>query len=135
MGTIVRTAAASSAVDAVAILDGCCDVYAPITTFASCGVNLRATYIQSPRALEEFKEDGASIFALDISGTTSLFSMGPLPKKTIWLLGSEASGLSEKALGESTQQIRIPMARGIDSLSVAHTAALVSFFPQFVHKQ
>jgi 23S rRNA (guanosine2251-2'-O)-methyltransferase len=133
MGTIIRTAAAAASVDAVVVLGDCCDVLSPMTTFASCGINLRAKYIHT-QSLEELKRDGASIYALHNAATRSLFTLGPLPKKVVWLLGSETGGLTQQSLSNATEQVSIPMARGVESLSVAHTAALVAFYPQFVHK-
>jgi tRNA G18 (ribose-2'-O)-methylase SpoU len=42
------------------------------------------------------------------------------------LLGAEGPGLSAGALAAADQLVRIPMARGVDSLNVA-TAAAVAF--------
>jgi tRNA G18 (ribose-2'-O)-methylase SpoU len=48
------------------------------------------------------------------------------PRKWALLLGAEGPGLSDAALAAADTLVRIPMARGVDSLNVA-TAAAVAF--------
>ena len=40
------------------------------------------------------------------------------------LLGAEGPGLTEQALQGSDERVRIPMARGVDSLNIASAAAV-----------
>jgi tRNA G18 (ribose-2'-O)-methylase SpoU len=59
--------------------------------------------------------DAESIDEVDLSGTVAL------------LLGEEGSGLSEDALAASDRRVRIPLARGVDSLNVAAAAAIACY--------
>jgi len=43
---------------------------------------------------------------------------------TILVVGSEGSGLSDAVLASADHRVRIPMARGVDSLNVATAAAV-----------
>ena len=47
--------------------------------------------------------------------------------RTAVLLGSEGPGLSEAALAAADRRVRIPMARGVDSLNVAAAAAVACY--------
>jgi tRNA G18 (ribose-2'-O)-methylase SpoU len=49
-----------------------------------------------------------------------------VPAKWALLLGAEGPGLTEQALAQADQLVRIPMAAGVDSLNVA-TAAAIAF--------
>ena len=49
------------------------------------------------------------------------------PKRAIFLLGNESEGVSEPLMRSAHHHLRIPMARGVESLNVAITAALISF--------
>jgi tRNA G18 (ribose-2'-O)-methylase SpoU len=49
-----------------------------------------------------------------------------VPARWAVLVGAEGPGLSNGALDAADQQVRIPMAGGVDSLNVA-TAAAVAF--------
>ena len=50
----------------------------------------------------------------------------PRPDKWAVLLGAEGPGLSEAAMAQADELVRIPMSGGVDSLNVA-TAAAVAF--------
>lgn len=47
--------------------------------------------------------------------------------KVAILMGSERTGLSEPALALATYRVRIPMAKGVDSLNVASAAAVAAY--------
>jgi TrmH family RNA methyltransferase len=53
-----------------------------------------------------------------------------LTAPTIFLLGNEGAGLSSELRAEATDVIAIPMAKGVESLNVAVTGALLLFEAQ-----
>lgn len=61
--------------------------------------------------------------ALTPRGETDLSAMAPVAPVAI-MLGAEGSGLSAQALDLADVRARIPMARDVDSINVAHAAAI-----------
>ncbi|MDT4935005.1 MAG: hypothetical protein QOK11_2897, partial [Pseudonocardiales bacterium] len=59
------------------------------------------------------------------ASATPLRAVQP-PARWAVLLGAEGPGLTAEALAAADEQVRIPMAGGVDSLNVA-TAAAVAF--------
>jgi tRNA G18 (ribose-2'-O)-methylase SpoU len=49
----------------------------------------------------------------------------PRPERLVVAMGAERSGLSDVVLGAAALRVRIPMARGVDSLNVAAATAIV----------
>ena len=56
----------------------------------------------------------------------SLFSYH-VPKRTVFVLGGETSGVSDAVTQLADQRLAIPMSNEVESLNVAVTAALVAF--------
>lgn len=52
-----------------------------------------------------------------------------IPPRSIFVLGNESEGVSEKVSAASSHSVSIPMYRGVESLNVAVTAGIVSFLP------
>ncbi|RUM66441.1 MAG: 23S rRNA (guanosine(2251)-2'-O)-methyltransferase RlmB [Sulfurimonas sp.] len=68
----------------------------------------------------------AEIFALSSHARKSLETLS-LPKRSIFVLGNESEGVSAELLSLCHESIAIPMNRGVESLNVAVTAALIAF--------
>jgi tRNA G18 (ribose-2'-O)-methylase SpoU len=80
----------------------------------------------------DFKRDGAKretaeelVAAIESAGAVPLHEFDP-PSWWALMLGAEGRGLTDGALAQAHDHVRIPMARGVDSLNVA-TAAAVAF--------
>jgi len=73
--------------------------------------------------LEASQQVGMTCVALDPAGATSLRDWRPTGP-TLLALGTEGEGLSRAAREHIDVHLRIPMARGIDSLNVAAAAAV-----------
>jgi 23S rRNA (guanosine2251-2'-O)-methyltransferase len=69
---------------------------------------------------------GFSCVGLDADAESSLFSTDP-SHRAVFVLGSEAKGLSEDVRGLLDDRVSIPMAGPIESLNVAVAAGLVCF--------
>jgi 23S rRNA (guanosine2251-2'-O)-methyltransferase len=69
---------------------------------------------------------GFSCIGLDAGAEHSLFSTSP-PHRAVFVLGSEATGLSPDVRGLLDEHVSIPMAGALESLNVAVAAGLVCF--------
>jgi tRNA G18 (ribose-2'-O)-methylase SpoU len=127
LGAIFRNAAAFG-IDAVLLDPRCADPLYRRSVRVSMGHVLRVPFVVLPgewpaslRLLAGFR-----LLALTPRAeATALRSVVPPPRWAV-LLGAEGPGLSAGALAAADQLVRIPMARGVDSLNVA-TAAAVAF--------
>jgi tRNA G18 (ribose-2'-O)-methylase SpoU len=79
-----------------------------------------------PGGLEEVRTAGFRLLALTPrEGATDLgaLRLGP-DERAALVFGAEGPGLSQQVLDLADEQVRIPMARGVDSLNVAAAAAV-----------
>ena len=53
--------------------------------------------------------------------------MGEVGRRAVFVLGNESDGVSSEIAALSDRAISIPMNRGVESLNVAVTAALIAF--------
>lgn len=82
-----------------------------------------------PAGLGSLRRGGISVLALTPrAGAVPLdqISADP-PDRMALMFGTEGGGLSVDALAEVDQHVRIPMARGVDSLNVAAAAAVACY--------
>jgi len=130
VGAIVRSAAALG-VDALALDPTSADPFARRSTRASMGAvfSMPCARTESlPGGLAPFRDAGFRLLALTPDlGATPIDSITLAPdERAALLLGSERSGLDPSVLA-CTEPVRIPMARGIDSLNVAAAAAVACY--------
>ena len=130
-GSIFRNAAAFG-VDCVLLNPTCCDPLYRKAIRTSLGATLRIPYGEIsdwPDGLIRLGELGFSSVALTPEAdATSLatFAAAPPPRLAI-LLGAEGVGLSDEATAQVDHRVRIPIARGVDSLNVATTAGIALY--------
>lgn len=125
LGSIFRNAAALGA-DAVLMDPTCSDPLYRRSLRVSLGNVLRIPFSRLdpwPAGLSKLKESGFEIIALDPRSPATLDSVRSSPKLAV-MVGSEGDGLSEVARTYADQTVRIPMARGTDSLNVATALAI-----------
>jgi 23S rRNA (guanosine2251-2'-O)-methyltransferase len=77
-------------------------------------------------ALQDLRKQKTNILALCSNGDESIFSHRS-PEQSVYLLGNESEGLSQNVRQAADKTIYIPMEKGVESLNVAVSAALVSF--------
>ncbi len=117
VGAICRTAAAAGA-PALAALPGTADPYGPKAVRASAGNVFRLKV-----ARVHWKDlDGLDGFGAASSGGAPL-AEAPIESAGMFVLGSEAHGLSRKDL----KLVTVPLTEGVESLNVAAAAALILF--------
>jgi tRNA G18 (ribose-2'-O)-methylase SpoU len=132
LGSIFRNAAGLG-VDAVVFGAGCADPLYRRAVRVSMGHALLVPFarVQSwPGELNILRDCGFRLLAMtpDPRAPSLAEVMGTLAgDKVAVLVGAEGPGLTETAMRASDARVRIPMARGTDSLNVA-TAAALAFY-------
>jgi tRNA G18 (ribose-2'-O)-methylase SpoU len=127
LGSIFRNAAALG-VDGVLLGPGCADPLYRRSVRVSMGHVLRVPFSTVPdldTGLDVLRAAGHRVLALTPRATATPISRVHSTERDTVLLGSEGPGLTDEALRGADEQVRIPMAGGVDSLNVATAAAVV----------
>ena len=134
VGVLIRTAAALG-VDAVWLSEDSADVFNPKVVRATVGTVLRLPifYLAHPAL---FTQEGCALYATEPprQGTLSLASISTVASKTILAFGNESRGLSTQLLQRATTRFHIPVERGVESLNVAASAAIATFYFSRLHR-
>jgi len=128
LGMIIRSAAAGS-IDAIVLPTKGTAQIGPLVIKASAGTLFKMPIIKTSdlsKTLQCFKEEGADLYTLSSHAPKS-YKEQHYSDKTIFVLGNESEGVSKKVESLCNESIAIPMNRGVESLNVAVTAALLSF--------
>jgi tRNA G18 (ribose-2'-O)-methylase SpoU len=130
LGGIFRNAAAFG-VDAVVLGPGCCDPLYRKAIRVSMGAALRVPFFDAvdwPADLDRIRAAGFTLVGLTPSVRAQEIrawtASRPSGARIALLAGSEGHGLSDAALERADVALRIPMARGTDSLNVATATAI-----------
>lgn len=132
LGSIFRNAAGLG-VDAVLFGPGCADPLYRRAVRVSMGHVLLVPFARLgywPSDLELLRDNGFRLLAMtpDVGADTLADAMADIAEaKVAVMVGAEGPGLTEMAMRASDIRVRIPMARGTDSLNVA-TAAAFAFY-------
>ena len=124
VGGVFRNAAAFGA-DAVLLSPSCCDPRYRKAIRTSMGAALRVPFAhldEWPVALTRLRAAGFSLVALtprEPSEPIDTFASRPRAPKIALLVGAEGDGLTAAVESAADDRVRIPIARGIDSLNLA----------------
>lgn len=127
IGALLRTADAAN-VDAVIIANPKTDLYNPNIIRSSVGcifTNQIATGTTS-EIIEFLKEHNFNIFCAALQSSVNYYTQD-FTKSTAIIVGTEATGLSDKWLQNASQNIIIPMQGEIDSMNVSVAAGILIF--------
>ena len=127
VGAVLRTADAAK-LDAVLIADPKSDLYNPNIVRSSVGclfTNQIATGT-SEEIIAFLKEKKIRFYSATLQNSTSYHTQN-FTTPTALVVGTEATGLSQKWRDEATQNIIIPMQGEIDSMNVSVAAAILIF--------
>ncbi len=128
LGMIIRSAAAGN-IDGIILPKDNSAKLSPLVIKASAGtlfkINIFYTKTLAP-VLEQLSEDGAEIYALSSHAKEDIYTLKS-GKKSVYVLGNESEGVSAEVEAMCTALVAIPMQRGVESLNVAVTAALIAF--------
>jgi len=127
LGAIMRTADAAN-IDAVIICDPRTDIYNPNAIRSSVGCIFTVPIVVSTNDEVKVWLDEKEINHYAAALTASKFYTDiDFKKSSAVIMGTEATGLSEFWLNNSTCQIKIPMEGKIDSLNVSISTAVLTF--------
>ena len=128
VGTIIRTAAALNA-SALWLTPESADAYHPKVVRASSGV-LLALPIFAAEDVSGLVRQGCQIFAAEVTGdgTVPINEIHQVPRKLVLAVGNESRGLSAQVRRQATTRFTIPLSRDVESLNVAATVAIATFY-------
>ena len=132
LGSIFRNAAGLG-VDGVVFGTGCADPLYRRAVRVSMGHALLVPFAKAqqwPADLKELRDNGFRLLAMTPNPAAQTLAEamdGLADEKVAILVGAEGPGLTETTMRASDTRVRIPMARGTDSLNVA-TAAALAFY-------
>lgn len=130
VGMVLRSATAAGLEGVVVPRRGTAEL-GPLVIKASAGVAFNAPVVRcetAAGALEELVAARFEVVGLDAAarGAEDLFLAG-LPERAAYVLGNETSGLSPAVGPMVGRWLRVPLARGVESLNIAAAATLVAF--------
>ena len=127
LGAVLRTCDAAGA-DALVICDPRTDLYNPNLIRASIGAvfTVPTAVCTTAQAITFLKSKGIRILTAQLQDS-SLYYDCPMTKGTAIVMGTEATGLSDKWRQAADAHIRIPMFGKLDSLNVSVSAAILLY--------
>jgi TrmH family RNA methyltransferase len=127
LGAIIRTSYAAG-VDAIIINDNQTDIYNPNVIRASEGFifNKPIVIASVEETADWLRNNKILSYAAATTGKNN-YTKEKLSEPAAIILGSEAYGLSDKWLKRADKLIKIPMEKGIDSLNVSVSGAIIIY--------
>ena len=127
LGAVLRTCDAAGA-DALVICDPLTDLYNPNLIRASIGAvfTVPTAVCTTAQAITFLKSKGIRILTAQLQDS-SLYYDCPMTKGTAIVMGTEATGLSDKWRQAADAHIHIPMLGKLDSLNVSVSAAILLY--------
>jgi TrmH family RNA methyltransferase len=127
VGAIIRTAAALN-LSALWLSSDSADCFSPKVVRAAAG-SVLAFPIFRVKSLQAFHEHHCVLYSAVVSGpdSVSMRSIHEAPSRLVIAVGNEGRGLSQAVLEASRTRFSIPLARSVDSLNVAATAAIAAY--------
>lgn len=130
LGMIVRSAAAGN-IDGIILPKKNSAKLSPLVIKASAGTlfKIPVYYCDTLESVLADLGKESVIYALSSHAKQTIYTLS-LPSKTVFVLGNESEGVSATVGALCDASLSIPMRRGVESLNVAVTAALISFIPR-----
>ncbi|MBF0263628.1 MAG: RNA methyltransferase [Gammaproteobacteria bacterium] len=128
LGLLIRSAAAGNIDGLILPKDNTAKI-SPLVIKASAGTlfKIKIFYCQTlAPVLSTLRKSDAKIYRLSSHAKTDILSRVKA-KQEVFVLGNESDGVSEGVEKICTESLSIQMNRGIESLNVAVTAALIAF--------
>ncbi len=128
VGAIIRTAAALH-VSALWLTSDSFDVYHPKVVRATSGA-LLALPVFLTTEMPTFIRAGCQLFTAEVEGdmTVSIDDIKVVPRKFVFAVGNESRGLSAPIRAQATTRFTIPLSHSVESLNVAATVAIATFY-------
>jgi tRNA G18 (ribose-2'-O)-methylase SpoU len=129
LGAIFRSAGALG-MDGVLLTPSCADPLYRRSVRVSMGGVFALPWARLgawQESLQLLRDEGFTVLALTPAADATDVRTLELAERVALVLGTEGGGLSTAALGGADRRVRIPMARGMDSLNVAAAAAIAFY--------
>lgn len=128
VGTIIRTAAALN-LSGVWLSADSADHFSPKVVRAAAGHMLSLPVFRT-RDVRIFSSCGYEIYSavLDSADIVPIRSIRTIPDRLMIAVGNEGAGLAPDIIEASRVRFSIPLAKGVESLNVAATAAISAFY-------
>jgi len=130
LGMIVRSAAAGN-IDGLLLPKQGSAKLSPLVMKASAGTLFKIPiyYCETlTDILPRLQEEGWTLYGLSSHAPETIHTLEEAPR-SIFVLGNESEGVSAVVNALCDETVSIPMHRGVESLNVAVTAALIAFMP------
>lgn len=129
LGMIIRSAAAGN-IDGIILPKKNSAKISPLVIKASAGTLFKIPIYFCDNLPDILKQlNNCDIFALSSYAKEDINTLH-VSKKAVFILGNESDGISKEVESLCNASVKIPMNRGVESLNVAVTAALISFLPR-----
>lgn len=126
LGTILRTTEAAG-ITGILLAGECCDPYSPESVRASTGSVFAAKMAHMPKdKLVDLIKGWPGDSVATVMGAKQDYRTS-YKQPTLIIMGSETRGLSQPVQAICSKLVRIPMAKGVESLNVATAAALMMY--------
>lgn len=128
LGTIIRTADAGMVSGIITTIDTV-DIYNSKVVRATMGSIFRLPLVKVDDAINvliRFKKEGYQIVAASSKSEASYLDID-YKKPTVFLIGREASGVSNALLETADKKVFIPMKEGVESLNAAVSASILIY--------
>jgi len=134
LGMIIRSCAASN-INGIILPKKSSAKISPLVMKASAGTLFKIP-IYFCNSLEDIlpKLNATKIYALSSHAKESIYDVKE-GSKSIYVLGNESEGVSKEVQELCNDSISIPMQRGVESLNVAVTAAVIALMRPSSHKR
>lgn len=128
LGMIIRSVAASGIAGLILPRKGCAAL-SPLVIKSSAGTLFKAPIFlcdDLAECLSELARNDVRLCSLSSHASRSLFA-DTFQGSSVYVLGNETEGVSDRISTLCDHQLCIPMHHGVESLNVAVTAALIAF--------
>lgn len=128
LGTIIRSADAFG-IKQIICTSGTADVYSPKVLRSTMGSILREkiTYIDNLQKVEELKKYGFAIVGTTLNEKSISIEKFDFSKKSIFVMGNEANGISKEIEKICDYFIKIPMTGNAESLNVGVATSIILY--------
>lgn len=126
VGTIIRTADAFG-INTILCMEGTADVYSPKVVRSTMGSILRQNIVYLKyEDLYLLKQSGYSIVGTSLNSKKDISKLD-FSKKSIFVLGNEANGMSKEVESICNELVKIKMSGKAESLNVAIAAGIIMY--------
>ncbi|MBK8017462.1 MAG: RNA methyltransferase [Betaproteobacteria bacterium] len=125
LGALIRSAAAAGGHEVV-LSSGCADPWSPRSLRGGMGGQFVIRIGEDVDLVQQAREFSGAVVVADADGDTCLFD-AELPRHCAFVIGAEGRGVSPALRSCAHVVVRIPMARGIESLNVTAAATMLFY--------